>query len=203
MTHTVLSINASSNPMVSTSRKLNQQVQQLITQQHAEVNLIDRDVSQGLPLINAEWIAAAYTDAAERSEAQQQLLAFSDALIQELKTADEIIIATPMYNFSVPTGVKAWIDLVARTGETFQYTTEGPQGLLENKPVTLIISTGGVPIDSPMDFASPYLKQVLGFIGITNVSVISAEGMNVSPEDSLQNASDQITQLLQQRTQAA
>ncbi len=203
MSHTILSISASSNPLGSTSLKLSQQVEALLDQHHTEVNLIKRDVSQNLPLINAEWIAASYTPKADRSDAQNKLLALSDELIEELKAADEIIIATPMYNFSVPGGLKAWIDLIARVGETFQYTDEGPQGLVENKPVTLIISTGGVPIGSPMDFVTPYLKQVLGFIGITDVNVVSAEGMNVSPEASLQKANEQIEQLLQQRVKAA
>jgi FMN-dependent NADH-azoreductase len=203
MSHTILSISASSNPLGSTSLKLSQQVEALLDQHHTEVNLIKRDVSQNLPLINAEWIAASYTPNADRSDAQNKLLTLSNELIEELKAADEIIIATPMYNFSVPGGLKAWIDLIARVGETFQYTDEGPQGLVENKPVTLIISTGGVPIGSPMDFVTPYLKQVLGFIGITDVNVVSAEGMNVSPEASLQKANEQIEQLLQQRVKAA
>jgi FMN-dependent NADH-azoreductase len=203
MSHTILSISASSNPLGSTSLKLSQQVEALLDQHHTEVNLIKRDVSQNLPLINAEWIAASYTPKDDRSDVQKGLLTLSDELIEELKAADEIIIATPMYNFSVPGGLKAWIDLIARVGETFQYTDEGPQGLVENKPVTLIISTGGVPIGSPMDFVTPYLKQVLGFIGITDVNVVSAEGMNVSPEASLQKANEQIEQLLQQRVKAA
>lgn len=203
MTHTLLTISASSNPLASTSRKLSQQIEQMLSEKHANLKLMQRDVSQGLPLISSEWIAAAYTPAAERNEHQQQLLALSDELIQQLKAADEVIIATPMYNFSVPAGLKAWIDLIARAGETFHYTAEGPKGLLENKPVTLIISTGGVPVASPMDFVSGYLKQVLGFIGITDVKVISADGMNVSPEQSLQKANEQIEQLIQQRTLAA
>lgn len=203
MTHTLLTISASSNPLASTSRKLSQQIEQMLSEKHANLKLMQRDVSQGLPLISSEWIAAAYTPAAERNEHQQQLLALSDELIQQLKSADEVIIATPMYNFSVPAGLKAWIDLIARAGETFHYTAEGPKGLLENKPVTLIISTGGVPVASPMDFVSGYLKQVLGFIGITDVKVISADGMNVSPEQSLQKANEQIEQLIQQRTLAA
>jgi FMN-dependent NADH-azoreductase len=203
MSHTLLTISASSNPLASTSRKLSQQIEQILSEKHEDINLIQRDVSQDLPLINAEWIGAAYTPAADRNERQQQLLALSDELISELKSVDEIIIATPMYNFSVPVGLKAWIDLIARAGETFHYTAEGPQGLVENKPITLIISTGGVPIGSTMDFVTAYLKQVFGFIGITDVNVISAEGMNISPEDSLQKANDQIEQLLQQRSQAA
>lgn len=203
MTHTLLTINASSNPSTSTSRKLSQLVQQRITDKHEQHQIIEREVSQGLPLIDAEWIAASYTAAAERNETQKQLLALSGQLIQEIKNADEIIIATPMYNFSVPGGLKAWIDLIARVGETFHYTDEGPQGLVASKPVTLIISTGGVPVGSEMDYVSPYLKQVLSFIGLTDINIISAEGMNVSPENSLQRAHEQIDQLMQDRAQAA
>lgn len=203
MSRTLLTISASSNPLESTSRKLSLQVEQQLANQHDDLEVLRRDVSKGLPLINSEWIGASYTPPTERNDIQQQILALSDELIAEVKSADEIIIATPMYNFSVPAGLKAWIDLIARVGETFQYTAEGPQGLVNNKPVTLIISTGGVPIGSPMDFVTPYLKQVLGFIGLTEVSVISADGMNVSAEESLQKANDQIEQLLLQRSQAA
>jgi FMN-dependent NADH-azoreductase len=203
MSQTILTINASSNPLASTTRKLSQQVHDLLTAQHEQLNVVERDVSSDMPLINSAWIGAAYTPAADRSPEQHALLAFSDALIEELKNADQIIIATPMYNFSVPAGLKAWIDLVARAGETFQYTAEGPQGLLENKPVTLIISTGGVAIGSAMDFVSAYLKQVLGFIGLTDIRVISAEGMNISAEDSLQRANDQIQQIFQPSVKVA
>jgi FMN-dependent NADH-azoreductase len=199
MTQTILTINASSNPLGSTTRKLSQQLHELLAQHHDELNLIQHDVSTDLPLIDSAWIGAAYTPAAERSPEQNALLARSDELIKELKSADQIIIATPMYNFSVPAGLKAWIDLIARAGETFQYTAEGPQGLVDNKPVTLIISTGGVPVGSDMDFVSTYLKQVLGFIGLTDISVISADGMNISAQDSLQRATNQIHQLFQQR----
>lgn len=203
MTQTILTINASSNPLASTSRKLSQQLHDLLATLHDELNVVQRDVSRGMPLINSDWIGAAYAPPTERSAEQRELLALSDELIEELKNADQLIIATPMYNFSVPAGLKAWIDLVARAGETFQYTAEGPQGLVDNKPVTLIISTGGVAIGSAMDFVSAYLKQVLGFIGLTDVSVVSAEGMNISAEDSLQRATDQIQQVFQQRAKVA
>ncbi len=203
MNHTLLTINASSNPLASTTRKLCEQVQDSLSKLHSELKLIQHDVSHGLPFINAEWIGASYTAEADRSESQRELLAMSDELIEELKAADEVIIATPMYNFSIPSGLKAWIDMVVRVGTTFHYTAEGPQGLLDDKPVILIISTGGIPLGSSMDFVTPYLKQVLKFIGITDVSVINAEGMNVYPENSLQNANNQIDQLIQQRAKPA
>ena len=97
-----------------------------------------------------------------------------------------------MYNFSVPANLKAWIDLICRAGVTFQYTAEGPVGLLKDKQLDIIIITGGVPLKSPVDFVSDYLKQVFGFIGIEQINIIAADQMNVDAEASFNKALDQI-----------
>jgi len=97
-----------------------------------------------------------------------------------------------MYNFSVPANLKAWIDLICRAGVTFQYTAEGPVGLLKDKQLDIIITTGGVPLKSPVDFVSDYLKQVFGFIGIEQINIIAADQMNVDAEASFNKALDQI-----------
>lgn len=144
-----------------------------------EITQIDL-AQENLPHLSEATIFAMYTDAQERSEAQQAALAKSDAFIAQLKTADDLLISAPMYNFSIPSTLKAYIDLIARVGETFVYTEQGPKGLLENKTAYIIASSGGDYTQAPLDqmnFVVPYLKTVLGFIGIQDVHVIQAPGM--------------------------
>lgn len=112
------------------------------------------------------------------------MLTFSDQLINEVKAADVIVLGVPVYNFSIPATLKAWIDLVARARETFRYTENGPVGLLENKKVYLVMASGGVPLESEMDFASNYLKFFMQFIGITDVTLVNANLHYEQPESS-------------------
>ncbi|MEM1415897.1 MAG: NAD(P)H-dependent oxidoreductase [Myxococcota bacterium] len=102
--------------------------------------------------------------------------ALSERLIGELEAADAIVIATPIYNFSVPAALKAWIDLVARSRRTFRYTSDGPRGLLADRPVYVVVASGGTRIGSDADFATPYLVHVLGFLGLRDVRVIDTRG---------------------------
>jgi FMN-dependent NADH-azoreductase len=113
-------------------------------------------------------------ESSARSDTQVAELAVSDALVAELEAADVIVIGAPIYNFSIPAVLKAWIDMVARAGVTFRYGEDGPEGLLNNKKAYVVMASGGVPIGSAMDFASPYLRHLLGFIGIHDVEFISA-----------------------------
>lgn len=133
-----------------------------------------RDVAAGLPFVNEQWVNANFTDPAERSVAQQQTLAQSDQLVKELQAARQLVIGVPVYNFTIPATLKAWIDLVARARETFRYTANVPEGLLKIDKAYLVAASGGVPIGSDMDFATGYLRQVLGFLGINDVTVIDA-----------------------------
>ncbi|ESX66262.1 MULTISPECIES: FMN-dependent NADH-azoreductase [unclassified Mesorhizobium] len=111
--------------------------------------------------------------------------ALSDELIAELRSADAVVIGAPMYNFSIPTGLRAWFDYVLRAGETFSYSEAGPQGLLTGKRVFVIESRGGLYSEGPaqaMDFQEPYLRTLLGFIGLTDVTFIHAEKIGFGPE---------------------
>lgn len=131
----------------------------------------------GIPLIDSAWVAAAYTPADSRTEAQRDALALSDSLIAELQAADTIVIGMPIYNFGVTGPLKAWIDQICRVGVTFAYGETGPKGLLTGKKAYVAYASGGVPMGSGYDFASTYLRQVLGFVGITDVQFIAAEGV--------------------------
>ena len=170
MTH-VLHITASAHSGTSTSGKASAQI--IADQNPSTVTLRDIGGSH-LPLITGDWADARLVEPEARTPAQSDLLALSDTLIAELQAADTIVIATPIYNFGTPAALKAWMDLIARPGVTFRYTENGPEGLLTGKTARIIASSGGVPIGSPADHLTPHLRFFLGFIGITDVTVIPA-----------------------------
>lgn len=116
------------------------------------------------------------------SPRQLDALALSDKLVAELKDNDTIVLAAPMYNFMIPIQLKAWIDFIARAGVTFTYTDKGPQGLLTGKKAVIVTSRGGIHKDGPSDHVVPYLTTILAFIGITDVDVIYAEGLNMGAD---------------------
>lgn len=148
-----------------------------------------------IPAIDGTWIGAAYTPADARTAEQKAALALSDELIAELKAADVIVIGCGVYNFGVTGPLKHWIDEVCRVGETFKYSEAGPVGLAGDKRVIVAYTSGGVPAGSAYDLATPYLKQVLGFIGITNVEIVAAQGLNVDEAAALARADEQIAAL--------
>ncbi|MBE1285863.1 MAG: FMN-dependent NADH-azoreductase [Rhodobacteraceae bacterium] len=192
MSKTVLHIDSSARLADSASRKVSAQ----IVEHLAPFRVIRRDVGEDtLPLLTETWVGATNTPADARTEAQKQALALSDVLVDELEAADVIVIGLPVYNFSMPASLKAWVDQVARVGRTFQYTENGPEGLLNGKRAIVAYASGGVPMGSPVDFASNYLRHVLGFIGITEVEFVAAEGMAINPEEALNKASAAVTEL--------
>ncbi|TFL20132.1 FMN-dependent NADH-azoreductase [Jannaschia formosa] len=148
-----------------------------------------------LPQITETWMQSNFTPEADRSPEQRAALAQSDALIAQLKAADTIVIGMPVYNFAVPAALKAWIDLVARAGVTFRYTENGPVGLLEGKRAIVAMASGGTKAGSGIDFASPYLRHVLGFIGITDVTFVTADTLMVDAEAAHRQADEQLAAL--------
>ncbi|TAD81326.1 MAG: FMN-dependent NADH-azoreductase [Sphingomonadales bacterium] len=141
-------------------------------------SITTRDLAANdLPYVSAERFAANLTPATERTAEQAELAAIADTLIAELQAADTIIIAAPVYNFGPPASLKAWADLVARTGTTFRYTATGPQGLLTGKKAYLAIASGGTPVGSDIDFMSRWLTFFLGFLGITDIEIVAADGI--------------------------
>jgi len=157
------------------TRALTDNVIGALKARYGSIDVTDRDLADGMPFVDEIWVGANSTSAAARSKGQHQKLACSDRLIAELQAADVVIIGAPIYNFSVPAVLKAWIDMVARAGVTFRYGDSGPQGLLKIKKAYLAFASGGVAINSPVDFASPYLRHVLGFLGIHDVEVFGAD----------------------------
>ncbi|ABO25395.1 FMN-dependent NADH-azoreductase [Shewanella loihica] len=171
----------------SQSAKLIDHLQQHWQGQGAEVTVRDL-AAQPLPVLDGE-IAMGLRGGDELSPRQQEVLALSDELVAELKAHDTLVIAAPMYNFSIPTQLKNWIDLVARAGVTFTYTETGPKGLVEGKRAVLVTTRGGVHKNGASDHVVPYLKTVLGFIGIDEVETVYGEALNMGPEANEQGIS--------------
>ncbi|MFK7744400.1 MAG: FMN-dependent NADH-azoreductase [Roseobacter sp.] len=190
MTSTVLKIDASARLSGSTTRDLTTRISERLGDQ-----LIKRDLTDAIPQISETWVNANFTPADARTDAQTQELALSDALIEELKQADTVVIGVPIYNFGVPAALKAWVDQIARAGVTFRYTENGPVGLLDGKRAILAVASGGTQAGSDIDFATGYMKHVLGFIGIQDVTVIAADRQMVDAETAQAQADDQINAL--------
>ncbi|WP_417823614.1 FMN-dependent NADH-azoreductase [Thalassospira lucentensis] len=186
----ILHVNASVNGENSNSRQIASKLIDRIVSANASTTIVERNLSGtgSIPALTGEIVGAFYTPEDSRSAEQKQVIATSDELVAEVKAADVLVIGAPMYNFAVPSTLKAWVDMVARVGVTFQYTENGPVGLLEGKKAYVVVATGGVPVNSPADFATPYMKQVLGFIGITEVEIIDASGFAVNAEEAMQRA---------------
>ena len=171
----VLRVDASARVAGSVSRELADRLIAGLTERAGEVAVTCRDVARGLPFVDADWVTANLTEPEARDAAQRQVLAGSDALVDEARRADVWVIATPIYNFGVPASLKAWIDQIARARLTFRYTAQGPEGLLAGKKAYVLVATGGTEVGSAIDFATPWLKFVLGFLGIDDVEVIAAD----------------------------
>jgi FMN-dependent NADH-azoreductase len=193
----VLRIDASARLDGSVTRQLADGLLDELERRVDSLNVVHRDLAEGLPFLDAAWVGANFTDAAQRSEAQRQALALSDALVSEVQAADLLVIATPLYNFSVPATLKAWIDQIARARLTFRYTEHGPEGLLTGRKAYVLVATGGTAVGGEMDFATPWLRFMLGFMGITDVEVIAADrGMSRGDEARL-TAEAQVSRLLE------
>ncbi|MBB1317751.1 FMN-dependent NADH-azoreductase [Shewanella sp. SR43-4] len=137
--------------------------------------------SEPVPMLDGE-IASGLRGGDDLSERQLAALALSNELVAEIKAHDTIVIAAPMYNFSIPTTLKSWIDFIARAGVTFTYTDTGPVGLIEGKRAIIVTTRGGAHKGGTTDHVVPYLITVLGFIGITDVETVYAESLNMGPD---------------------
>lgn len=168
-----------------------------------DTRIVRRDVGQApIPHLTAETVAG--VRGTPQTESEQLARQLSDELIAEVRAADTLIIGAPMYNFGVPTGLRAWFDYVLRPGETFSYSEAGPQGLLAGKRAVVVESRGGLYSEGPakaVDFQEPYLRQLLGFIGVTDVTFIHAEkiGFGAQARDvAIGTAKMQLTALARQ-----
>ncbi len=148
---------------------------------HPDGRVIDRDLNgTSIPPIRAEWVGAVYTPEEARTSRQKELLSLSDSLLAELEQADEYVFGVPMHNFSVPSVLKLWIDQIARVEKTFSYADGKPKGLIIGKKATFIIATGGIydarTQMASFNFVEPYLRSLFGFLGLTDVTFLTAGG---------------------------
>ncbi|MCP3667988.1 MAG: FMN-dependent NADH-azoreductase [Gammaproteobacteria bacterium] len=184
MPKTILQIDASARGIDSESRKLSQSFITGWQSVHPEDVIITRDITENpLPHIDSSTLNSLMIATDERTPEQQIAAMRVDELIDEFMAADVLVLAVPMYNFGIPSTLKAWVDHVSIAGRTFEYTANGPKGLVKEIKVYLISTRGGIYGESPMDHQVNYLKTLFDFLGIDNVEVIQAEGLNLSPEE--------------------
>ena len=176
-------LHVDSSPLESSiSRELTREFVKTWKAAHPAGTVIGRDLAKFAPKpLDAAWIGAAYTPEGGRTPEQKETLALSDELIGELQAADEYVFGVSMHNFSIPSVLKLWIDQVCRRGKTFAYGEGGVQGLLQGKKATVLVASGGVyELGTPagaMNFVEPYLRAVLGFIGVKDVKFVTAGGV--------------------------
>lgn len=192
MTLTILHLDASPRMNGSVTRDLTAK----IISRWPDARIIRRDLAEiPVPQLTDDWISANCTPKDQRSPEQARTLALSDNMIDEVTQADTIVIGLPVYNFAPPAALKAWIDNVARAGVTFRYTENGPEGLIKGKRVILAMASGGTGAGSEVDFASTYMRHILGFLGMTDVTLVAADQMALDADASLAKAAGQIETL--------
>jgi FMN-dependent NADH-azoreductase len=179
----ILQINASARREGANSTRVANAIVARLQTAHPDAHLSLRDLAvTPHPVLDEPALAALFTPAEQRTAAQAERVALDDGLIAEIQAADVIVLGVPMYNFGVPAQLKNWIDAIARNGVTFRYTEKGPEGLLKGKKVYVGLARGGRYRGTEADSQVPYLKTVLGFLGIADVHFIYAEGLNMGAE---------------------
>lgn len=194
MARKILHVDASARQAGSVSRELSQHLVDALSDTGIEVTKREIGLSP-LPLISETWVGANFTPEEDRSDDQKKVLELSDTLIEEIEAADTLVLGVPIYNFGVPAAFKAWVDMIARARKTFKYTENGPVGLLEGKKAYVVIASGGTQSGSEIDFATPYVRHVLGFVGIHDVSIIAADQLMATGDEKLAAAREQIAAL--------
>ena len=179
----ILQINASARREGANSTRLANAIVDRLKASNPDARVTLRDLAvTPHPMLDEAALGALFTPAAERTPEQAARAALDDALIAEIQAHDTIVLGVPMYNFGIPAQLKNWIDAIARAGVTFRYTEAGPEGLLKGKKIYLALARGGLYRNTDKDAQVPYLKNVLGFLGMTDLSFIYAEGLNMGPE---------------------
>lgn len=200
----ILQVNSSARRVVddqgSFSTRLASELSAVLLQADPKARLTIRDLAlQPHPVLDEAALQALFTPAEQRTPEQAARVALDDALIAEVKAADVLVLGVPMVNFTITAQLKNWIDAICKAKVTFQYTAQGPEGLLKGKRVFVVLTRGGIYRDQPADHHVPYLRQVLGFVGLTDVQFIYAEGLAMGPEveaKALADARAQIAQTL-------
>lgn len=195
----ILQLNTSARSTGANSTAVANLITERLNKQYPQALFKLRDTAlDPHPMLDEPALNAMFTPVDQRSNEQQARMALDDALIAEVQASDVIVLGVPMYNFGIPVQLKAWFDAIAKAGVTFRYTDQGPEGLLKGKKVYVALARGGVYRDTPNDTQVPYLKLMLGFLGMTDVHFIYAEGFAMGPDaatNAVQEAQQQISVL--------
>ncbi|MBZ2207453.1 FMN-dependent NADH-azoreductase [Massilia soli] len=195
----ILQINSSARSTGSESTRVADAIVARLQAANPGAALVRRDLATNPhPAIDEPTLGALFTPADQRTPEQAARVALDDALIAQAQAADAIVIGAPMYNFGITVQLKSWFDALARAGVTFRYTAEGPEGLLKNKKVYVALARGGVHKNGASDSQVPYLKTMLGFLGLTDVSFVYSEGHGMGPEavaKAIADANEQIKEV--------
>lgn len=179
----ILVIESSPRGAESASRQLTRRLTDRLRTLYPEVRLVERDLAKApLPHLDHRTVKAIFTKDRSEAEALQEALRLSDQVTEEVLSSDLLVIASPMWNFGLPSSLKAWIDHIVRPGKTFRYTAAGAEGLAREKKAILVLASGGVFTEGAWkawDTEEPYLRLILSFIGITDVQTVRAQGMNI------------------------
>ena len=193
----ILRVDSSAKTENSESRRLTDRIIDGLKTNGKSLDVTVRDLNESLPQVNTAWIEANNTQSDDQTNEHKKTLALSNTLVGEIEAADTLIIGVALYNFSITASLKLWIDLVCRARKTFAYVDGSPKGLMTGKKAIICFASGGTPFESDIDFASGYLKHILGFIGITDVTFISAD-KHFMDDQSLINANAAVDALTNQ-----
>ena len=193
----ILRVDSSAKTENSESRRLTDRIIDGLKTNGKSLDVTVRDLNESLPQVNTAWIEANNTPSDDQTNEHKKTLALSNTLVGEIEAADTLIIGVALYNFSITASLKLWIDLVCRARKTFAYVDGSPKGLMTGKKAIICFASGGTPFESDIDFASGYLKHILGFIGITDVIFISAD-KHFMDDQSLINANAAVDALTNQ-----
>ena len=196
----ILQVNSSARPYANGAGSISTRLADDLVQQLRTVNpdagFTLRDLAaQPHPVLDEATLGALFTPADARTPEQAARVALDDALIAEIQAADVVVLGVPMYNFGVSAQLKNWIDAISRARVTFQYTANGPEGLLKGKTVYVVTTRGGVHRDQASDTVVPYLRNVLAFLGMSDVHVVYAEGLAMGPEAEAKGIADAQAQI--------
>ena len=193
----ILRVDSSAKTENSESRRLTDRIIDGLKTNGKSLEVTVRDLNESLPQVNTAWIEANNTASDDQTDEHKKTLALSNMLVGEIEAADTLIIGVALYNFSITASLKLWIDLVCRARKTFAYVDGSPKGLMTGKKAIICFASGGTPFESNIDFASGYLRHILGFIGITDVTFISAD-KHFMDDQSLINANAAVDALTNQ-----
>ena len=192
----ILRIDSSASTETGKSRLLTTRIIDELKKLGKSPEVTVRDLNESLPQVDGSWIAANNTKVGDLADEQKKTLSLSDKLVAEIEAADTLIIGVAVYNFSIPASLKLWVDLICRAGKTFKYSDKGPEGLMTDKKAIICFASGGTPFGSDIDFVSGYIRHILGFIGIKDVTFIKAD-KHLMDNQSVNRANSAIDTLVQ------